>query len=166
MVGVVARVADEAPGLGQRRRAEEGLVDFEHRAVGDAGAAHDAVHHFAQRAHRLVRDDVLALRHGAGGLQPGLDGADLVPERRHVDDEVLDHRQVAGRLDRDLAVASSTMLSTDVLQARRARPLMRMAQEPQMALRQEQRSDSVPSWYSRTSISESSTVALSGMSTV
>jgi len=51
-----------------------------------------------------------------------------------------------------------------VLQARRALPLIRIMQEPQMALRQEQRSESVPSWYSRASISVSSTVALDGMS--
>ena len=52
-----------------------------------------------------------------------------------------------------------------VLQARAAWPLIRIAQEPQMALRQEQRRDSVPSSSSRIWISASRTVALSGIVT-
>ena len=44
---------------------------------------------------------------------------------------------------------SCTTVWAMVLQARAAWPLIRMAQEPQMALRQEQRRDSVPSSSSR-----------------
>ena len=51
-----------------------------------------------------------------------------------------------------------------VLHASPARPLIRMAHEPQMALRQEQRSASVPSISSRIRISPSSTVLDSAIS--
>src|SRR5204862_55724 len=40
-----------------------------------------------------------------------------------------------------------------------ARPVVCNAEEPQLEVRQEQRSDRVPSWHSRTSIRESRTVA-------
>src|SRR5207248_5344794 len=68
-------------------------------AVGDAGAAHDAVHDFGQVRHRLSGGEVLTFGRRAGGLEPGVYSADLRPEGRHIDDEVLDHRHVAGGLD-------------------------------------------------------------------
>ena len=59
-------------------------------------------------------------------------------------------------------LVSSNARDRAVLQARAAWPLIRMAQEPQMALRQEQRRVRVPSISSRILIRASSTVALSG----
>ncbi len=53
-----------------------------------------------------------------------------------------------------------------LLQARFAWPLIHIAHEPQIALRQAQRTASDWSWYSRISMSASSTTACSGRSTV
>jgi|JI102314DRNA_FD_contig_51_696652_length_1783_multi_6_in_0_out_0_1 hypothetical protein len=39
------------------------------------------------------------------GRQPGRDGPDLLPERRHIDHQVFDDREVGQGLDRDSAVA-------------------------------------------------------------
>ena len=59
----VARVADEAVGLGERGRADELGVDLHRQAVRDAGAALDAGHRLRDVDHRLAVDDVLALGH-------------------------------------------------------------------------------------------------------
>ena len=61
LVLAVARVADEAVGLGQRGRPDEQRVDLHRQAVRDAGAALDAGHRLRDVDHRLGRDDVLAL---------------------------------------------------------------------------------------------------------
>ena len=107
MVSRVARVADEAVGLGQRRRADEVGVGFHREAGGDAGAALDAGHRLGDVDHRLRLDDVLALGRLAVGEEPGGDAADLGPVGRlHVGDQVLDHRHVAHRLDHDRRVAA------------------------------------------------------------
>ena len=93
---VVARVGGKAVGLGERGRPEELVVYFEHGAFGDAGTAHDAVHHAAEVLHvrRWARVFAAALRR-AGRLEVGLDGLDLVPERLHIHDEVADDGLVA-----------------------------------------------------------------------
>ena len=104
----VARVADEAVGLGQRRRADEVGVGFHREAGGDAGAALDAGHRLGDVEHRLRLDDVLALGRLAVGEEPGGDAADLGPVGRlHVGDQVLDHRHVAHRLDHDRVVLAA-----------------------------------------------------------
>ena len=58
---VVARVADEAVGLGERGRADEAGVDLHRQAVRDAGAALDAGHRLGDVGHALARHEVLAL---------------------------------------------------------------------------------------------------------
>jgi hypothetical protein len=96
----VAGVADEAVGLGQRRGPDELGVDLHREAGRDAGAALDAGHRLGDVDHRLRRNDVLALGRLAVGQEPRGDAADLLPVRRlHVDDQILDHRHVAHRLD-------------------------------------------------------------------
>ena len=156
----VARVADEAVGLGQRRRADEVGVGFHREAGGDAGAALDAGHRLGDVDHRLRLDHVLALGRLAVGEEPGGDAADLGPVRRlHVGDQVLDHRHVSHRLDDNRHVsaavaglprsaflfASSWASPIWVLQPRPDWPLIFIPQEPQIAARQEQRTASEPS---------------------
>src|SRR3954449_3843756 len=98
----VARVADEAVGLGQRGRADEAWVGFHREAGGDAGAALDAGHRLGDVDHRFRIDDVLALGRLAVRQQPGSDAANLGPVRGlHVGDQVLDDRHVPHRLDHD-----------------------------------------------------------------
>ena len=104
---VVARVADEAVGLCERRRADEAGVDLHRQAVRDAGAALDAGHRLGDVDHRLFLDQVLALGHRLLGDQPRRDALHLLPVHGvHVDDQVLDHRHVAHRLDLDHAVGA------------------------------------------------------------
>ena len=101
----VARVADEAVGLGERGRAGELGVDLHRQAVRDARAALDAGHRLGHVDHRLAVDDVFALGHRLLCQQPRRDRLDLLPvDGVHVDDQVLDHRHVAHRLDHDHAV--------------------------------------------------------------
>jgi len=101
----VARVADEAVGLGEGGGPDEAGVDLHGQAVGDAGAALDAGHRLGDIDHGLFGDDVLALGHGLLGEQPGSDALDLLPVHGvHVDDEVLDDGHVAHGLDLDDAV--------------------------------------------------------------
>ena len=107
MLGV-ARVADEAVGLGERRRAGEVGVDLHREAVRDAGAALDAGHRLRHVDHRLAIDQVLALGHRLAAQQPRRDRLDLLPvDGVHVDDQVLDHRHVAHRLDADQPVVGA-----------------------------------------------------------
>ena len=68
--------------------------------------------------------------------QVGHDRAIGGEERLHVDDQVLDDAVAAQRLDRDRRVPTSL---TSVLQARRLRPLMSMASEPQTPCAHERR---------------------------
>ncbi len=97
---VVARVADEAEALGERRRARELRVRLHRVALGDAAAAHDAERLLVDHVHLLLGDDALLLRRlVVARVEPGLDRADLVPERIHVHDEVLEHRHVPHRRD-------------------------------------------------------------------
>ena len=103
----VARVADEAVGLGERGGADEVGVGLHREAGGDAGAALDAGHRLGHVDHRLGRDHVLALGRVALGQQPRGDPADLGPVGRlHVGDQVLDHRHVPHRLDDDRLAAA------------------------------------------------------------
>ena len=159
----VARVADEAVGLGQRRGADEVGVGLHREAGGDAGAALDAGDRLGDVDHRLGLDDVLALGRLAGGQQPRGDAADLGPVRRlHVGDQVLDHRHVPHRLDTTIRAFSAApplprygcgllrgarawASPICVLQARSDWPLIFIPQEPQIAARQEQRTASEPS---------------------
>ena len=97
---LVARVPDEAHALGERGRPAEVRVRLHRVALGDAAAAHDAERLLVDHVHLLLRHDPLALRRlVVAGVEPGLDVADLLPERAHVDDEVLDDREVAHRRD-------------------------------------------------------------------
>ena len=70
--------------------------------------------------------------------------APLVEERRHIDGEVLDHGEVAERLEPQRAAHASASL-TRVRQVQRGRPFTTMAQEPHMPTRQAKRYDSVAS---------------------
>ena len=100
-VGLVADVADEAEALGERGRPEELRVGLHRVALRDAAAAHDAERFLVDRVHLLLRDDPLLLRDlVVAGVEPRLHRADLVPERRHVDDQVLEHGHVPHRRDR------------------------------------------------------------------
>ena len=166
---VVARVADEAVGLGERGRADEAGVHLHRQAVRDARAALDAGHRLGDVDHRLAGDDVLALGHGLLGEQPGGDAPDLLPvDRVHVDDQVLDDGHVAHRLDLDHAVARAELLAASrwVWQASAGSPLTRTPQEPQIAWRQEQRMPIEPSKRSRACRIASSTERWGSSSTV
>ena len=100
--GRVARVADEAVGLGRGGRSDELGVGLHRKTVRDTHAAVDAGHRLGDVNHRLVRHDVLALRRIASRHEPRHDAVDLLPvDCVHVDDQVLDHRHVAHRLDVD-----------------------------------------------------------------
>ena len=62
-----------------------------------------------------LRHEVLALGHRLLGEQPRRDALDLLPvDRVHVDDQVLDHRHVAHRLDLDHAVAARCLARVEV----------------------------------------------------
>ena len=99
-VVVLALIADEALRLGERRRPQEVGIGLHRVALGDAAAAHDAERLLADvRLLHRRRDEVLLVGMLLG-LQERLDRAHLGPERLHVDDQVLDHRQVAHRRDR------------------------------------------------------------------
>ena len=63
----VARVADEAVGLGERGRPDEVGVDLHRQAVRDAGAALDAGHRLGHVDHRLSRATMYS-RSGTGSL--------------------------------------------------------------------------------------------------
>ena len=69
--------------------------------------------------------------------------APLVEERRHVDGEVLDHGEVAERLEPQLSPSAASL--TRVRQVQRGRPFTTMAQEPHMPTRQAKRYDRVAS---------------------
>ncbi len=102
----VARVADEAHPLRERLRAEKIGIRLHRIALGDAAAAVDAERLLVDGVHAVLRDLVLLAvgRHVVAGLQVRLHRLELLPEGIHVDDEVLDDRQVAHRGDRrDLA---------------------------------------------------------------
>ena len=98
----VARVADEAHALRERLRAEELGIGLHRVALRDAAAAVDAERLFVDHVHPLLRDPVLAtvVRPLVAGLQPRLDRLELGPEGIHVDDEVLDDREIPHRRDR------------------------------------------------------------------
>ena len=100
-LGRVARVADEAHPLRERLRPEELRVRLHRVALGDAAAAVDAERLLVDHVHPLLRDPVLlaVLRLVVARLQVRLHRLELRPEGIHVDDEVLDHRQVAHRRD-------------------------------------------------------------------
>ena len=70
-------------------------------ALRHAAAAVDAERLLVHRVHALLRDPVLLAVLGLveARLQVGLHRLELLPERLHVDDEVLDDRQVAHRRD-------------------------------------------------------------------
>ncbi len=96
----VSRVTDEAEALRESRRPEEVGVRLHRVALGDAAAAVDAERLLVDHVHLLRGDDVLAFRRPVEPrLEVRLDGAHLLPERIHVDDEVLDDRQVSHRRD-------------------------------------------------------------------
>ena len=97
---LVARVPDEPHALGERGGPEEVRIGLHRVALGHAAAAHDAERLLVDDVHLGLRDDVLLLAGiGVARLEPRLDGADLPPERPHVDDEVLDDRHVPHRRD-------------------------------------------------------------------
>ena len=106
-------------------------------ALRDTAAAVDAERLLVHGVHALLRDAVLlaVLGHVVARLEVRLHRLELLPERLHVDDEVLDDRQVAHRRDigNSPACAMSYMLT---LHASTAAPFMRMPQEPQIIIRQ------------------------------
>ena len=112
---VVARIAHEAIGLGERCGPDELRVDLHRQAVRDAGAALDAGHRLRHVDHRLARHDVLALGDRLLRDEPRGDAPDLLPvDRLHVHDEVLDDGHVAHRLDLDHAVGRMLLRLVEV----------------------------------------------------
>ena len=114
-----------------------------------SGSASIELHSETQQPHRMQSASFMIwsssscwTRHSltggsaSGVVQVRLDRPDLVPERLHVDDQVLDHRQVAHRRDRPARGPASTSGFIGVLQASTAPPSMRMPHEPQTAMRQ------------------------------
>src|SRR5207237_5525324 len=77
---LVARVADEAHALRQRRRPEELGVRLHRVALRNAAPAVDAERLLVDDVDLLLRDDVLLSAGIVGaGLQPGLHVPDLLP---------------------------------------------------------------------------------------
>ena len=122
-------------------------------AAGPRKSGSDSIelHSDTQQPHMMQSDslEISALcagvtRHSRSGgstselSSHGLTDVHLVPERRHVDDQVLDHRQVAHRRDGDVWPASTNGFMA-VLQASTAPPSMRMPHEPQTAIRHDLR---------------------------
>src|SRR5439155_18766115 len=97
----ITRVADEAHGLREGLRPEELRARLHRVALRDTAAAVDAERLLVDGVHPLLRDQVLlaAVRRAVPRLEVRVDGPELCPERRHVDDEVLDDRQVSHRGD-------------------------------------------------------------------
>ena len=111
---LIARITDEAIGLGECCRSEELGIRLHRVALRDAATTEDAERLLMDQI-RIGRIDAPLLGRSIRILRVEirLDRANLVPERRHVDDEILDHRQVAHRRHRD------RMTSLDKLTHRR-----------------------------------------------
>jgi hypothetical protein len=71
----------------------------------------------------------------------------LIPERIHVDHEVLHGLEVRHRIDRLTAVVAAAHVLTGVLHARPVVPLMFIEHEPQIAERHERRNEIEPSTF-------------------
>ena len=95
-------------------------------------------------------------------LQVRLEARVLVPERIHVDDEVLHRLEVRHRIDRDGVVVVAAPCCTGVLHARPVVPLMFIEHEPQIAERHERRNEIEPSISAFAFSSASSTVMVVG----
>ena len=96
----LARIADEPETLGQGGRPEELGIRLHRVALGDAAAAHDAERLLVDRRHLLGCGEELALGNLlVARVEPRLHGLHLRPERPHVDDQVLDDREVPHRGD-------------------------------------------------------------------
>ena len=95
----LARVADEAPGLGQRKRPQELGADAHCVTFRDAGAAVDAERLLAHDLHGSGRNKRLAPVGGTPGfgLQERIDGSELLPHRRRLDHEVAQDGQIPDR---------------------------------------------------------------------
>ncbi len=147
-VGAVAASRRRAPcgrGRARRRRTARALAS----AAGPrkSGSASIELHsetqhpHWMQSASFMIRSSSSCwTRHSLTGgsvvlLELGLHRPELLPERLHVDDQVLDHRQVAHRRDHR-TWPDSTSGAIGVLQASTAAPSMRIPHEPHTAIRQ------------------------------
>ena len=96
----LARIADEAEALRESSRAEELRVGLHGVALGHAAAAHDAERLLVDRGHLRGSSEELPLGYLlVARVEPRLHRLHLRPERAHVDDEVLDDRQVSHRGD-------------------------------------------------------------------
>jgi len=77
-----------------------------HGACGNAGAAHNTGIHIVKlrvgMVLRLCPSREIPMRRPSRRYQPGMHVTDLLPERRHVHNQVLDHRHVTKRRDRDV----------------------------------------------------------------
>src|SRR5437667_246761 len=101
----IAWIEHEAVRLGERGRAQEGVVERDHATPFVTEPAVVALHRVPDGSKLLVREDVLALGLGDGRLEPRFHRLDLLPEQLvHVIDEVLEDAHVADRLHRDLAL--------------------------------------------------------------
>src|SRR3989454_2573542 len=101
----IAWIEHEAVRLGERGRAQEGVVERDHATPFVTEPAVVALHRVPDGSKLLVGEDVLALGLGDGRLEPRLHRLDLLPELPvHVIDEVLEDAHVADRLHRDLAL--------------------------------------------------------------
>ena len=149
---IVARVADEAVGLGECRRADEARVDLHRQAVRHAGAALDAGHRLRDVDHRLARNDVLALGDRLLGQQPRGDVRRIffqctasMSTIRSLSTGMLP----IGSIWITPPCAPRLAASRCVWQASAGSPLTRTPHEPQIAWRQEQRMPIDPSKRSR-----------------
>ena len=109
----VADVFDEAIGVRDRGRAGKRRIDADHRAERVARRAHHAVGDGDELVHVFGRDAALGRVVGVfvRRLQVGFEARVLVPERVHVDDQVLHGLEVRHRVDRDGVVAAMTRVA-------------------------------------------------------
>ena len=79
-----------------------------HSTSRDASTAHDASVHIMKLRIEMVpglRQRHRRPRRSNRRYQPGVHIVDLLPERRHIHDQILDHRQVAERRHHDVPVS-------------------------------------------------------------
>ncbi len=118
LAGAIALVPGEAVAPGQGRGAHELRVGGERVALGVAGGAQDALALLVDLVHRLLGHDPLALGRRPVGDEVRLHGAELVPEGRQVDHEVLHRGELAERVDPDRPAAAALLELLDLLHAR------------------------------------------------
>ena len=137
----VAHVVDQGPGAVERRPGRDSRGSRRPRRRPSSRCRSRCIRSpasAARRSRRRRRHHGEVGRRRAARLEVALGVAPLVEERRHVDRQVLDHGEVAQRLEPQRAVGAAASL-TRVRQVQRGRPFTTMAQEPHMPTRQAKR---------------------------